>query len=100
MKIYISGKITGDRRYKTKFREVERKLTAAGHIAITPANQPEGLTPADYMRVCFAAMEAADAVLFLPDYQDSKGAALEWQWCQYVGKPCIYEMALLGGGAK
>lgn len=27
MKIYISGKITGDRRYKAKFREVEKKLT-------------------------------------------------------------------------
>lgn len=31
MKIYISGKITGDRRYKAKFREVEKKLAAAGH---------------------------------------------------------------------
>lgn len=29
MKIYISGKITGDRRYKAKFREVEKKLAAA-----------------------------------------------------------------------
>ena len=33
MKIYISGKITGDRRYKAKFREVEKKLAAAGHNA-------------------------------------------------------------------
>ena len=31
MKIYISGKITGDRRYKAKFREVEKKLAAAGN---------------------------------------------------------------------
>lgn len=30
MKIYISGKITGDRRYKAKFREVEKKLAASG----------------------------------------------------------------------
>ena len=34
MKIYISGKITGDRRYKAKFREVEKKLAAAGHIIL------------------------------------------------------------------
>lgn len=27
MKIYISGKITGDRRYKAKFREAEKKRT-------------------------------------------------------------------------
>ena len=45
MKIYISGKITGDRRYKAKFREVEKKLAAAGHIVLNPATAPEGLRP-------------------------------------------------------
>ena len=59
MKIYISGKITGDRRYKAKFREVEKKLAAAGHIVLNPATAPEGLRPVDYMRLCFAMMEAA-----------------------------------------
>lgn len=54
MKIYISGKITGDRRYKAKFREVEKKLVAAGHIVLNPATAPEGLRPVDYMRLCFA----------------------------------------------
>lgn len=39
MKIYISGKITGDRRYKAKFREVEKKLAAAGHIVLNPATR-------------------------------------------------------------
>ena len=63
MKIYISGKITGDRRYKAKFREVEKKLAAAGHIVLNPATAPEGLRPVDYMRLCFAMMEAADVVL-------------------------------------
>lgn len=60
MKIYISGKITGDRHYKAKFCEAEKKLTAAGHIVLNPATQPEGLRPVDYMRLCFAMMEAAD----------------------------------------
>ena len=73
MKIYISGKITGDRRYKAKFREVEKKLAAAGHIVLNPATAPEGLRPVDYMRLCFAMMEAADVVLFMQDYQDSRG---------------------------
>ena len=63
MKIYISGKITGDRRYKAKFREVEKKLAAAGHIVLNPATAPEGLRPVDYMRLCFAMMEAADIML-------------------------------------
>ena len=81
MKIYISGKITGDRRYKAKFREVEKKLAAAGHIVLNPATAPEGLRPVDYMRLCFAMMEAADVVLFMQDYQDSRGAMLERPVC-------------------
>lgn len=100
MKIYISGKITGDKRYKAKFREIEKRLAAAGHTALNPANQPEGLRPADYMRVCFAMMETADAVLFLQDYQESRGAMLEWAWCQYVGKPTCLDLAAFGGDHK
>lgn len=91
------GKITGDRRYKAKFREVEKKLAAAGHIVLNPATAPEGLRPVDYMRLCFAMMEAADVVLFMQDYQDSRGAMLEWAWCQYVGKQTCFDLAAFGG---
>lgn len=80
MKIYISGKITGDRRYKAKFREVEKKLAAAGHIVLNPATAPEGLRPVDYMRLCFAMMEAADVVLFMQNYQNSRGAVPKERW--------------------
>lgn len=52
----------------------------------------------DYMRLCFAMMEAADVVLFMQDYQDSRGAMLEWAWCQYVGKQTCYDLAVFGGG--
>ena len=54
MKIYIAGRIAGDKQYKAKFREAERKLSEAGHIALNPATQPAGLSNADYIRVCFA----------------------------------------------
>lgn len=77
MKIYISGKITGDKRYKAKFREAEKRLAATGRTVLNPANQPAGLRPADYMRVCFA--------------------MLEWAWCQYVGKPTCFDLAAFGG---
>lgn len=100
MKIYIAGKITGDKGYKAKFREEERRLTAAGHIVLNPATLPAGLTPADYMRVCFAMMEVADVILFLPDYQESQGAMLEWAWCRYVGKQTCYDLATFGGGKR
>ena len=51
----------------------------------------------DYMRLCFAMMEAADVVLFMRDYQDSRGAMLEWAWCQHVGKQTCFDLVAFGG---
>jgi hypothetical protein len=98
LKVYISGKITGERDYRKKFFEVERQLREMGHVPISPAIQPDGLTPADYIRVDLAFIDAAEVVLFLPDYTESRGATLEWHYCQYVGKQCAYDIAQLGGG--
>lgn len=90
MKVYIAGKISGDRTYQVKFHRAEMILEDKGHIVLNPARLPEGMNPADYMRVCFAMMECADVVAFLPDYEQSKGAQLEWAWCQYTGKQIMY----------
>ena len=49
------------------------------------------------MQKLAAMMEAADAVLFMQDYQDSRGAMLEWAWCQYVGKQTCFDLAAFGG---
>ena len=32
MKVYIAGKITGDRRYRAKFREAAKALEEPGHV--------------------------------------------------------------------
>ena len=90
MKIYIAGKINGDSLYWKKFAAEEVNLERQGHIVLNPAALPEGMAPADYMRICFAMMDSADAVAFLPDYTESKGAMLEHAWCEYVGKEIIY----------
>ncbi len=42
------------------------------------------------MRICFAMLDSANVVAFLPDYELSKGAMLEWSYCQYVGKQTYY----------
>lgn len=54
MKIYIAGKIAGDRRYRAKFREAAKAMEAAGHVVLNPATLPDGLTDGDYMRICMA----------------------------------------------
>ena len=92
MKIYLSGKITGDPGYREKFAAAAEQLTEAGHIVLNPATQPPGLRNADYMRMCFAMMEAADLVVFLPSWTESSGALLEMMWCRYVGKPTALDL--------
>ncbi len=90
MKVYIAGKISGDHDYYAKFKAAQEDLEDQGFTVINPAELPEGMCQADYMRICFAMIESADVVAFLPDYEESKGAQLEWAWCQYVGKQTMY----------
>ena len=100
MKIYIAGKITGDREYKAKFREAAKTLEALGHVVLNPAILPDGLEQVDYMRICLAMLEAADLAVFMPDYQESAGAMVEWAWCQRTGKDCALYMDVKGGGTR
>lgn len=87
MKIYIAGKITGDPKYRDRFRGEAKKLEALGHIVLNPAALPEGMSKAEYMRICFAMIDCADTVFLLPGWQGSPGARLERAYCSYIGKP-------------
>lgn len=86
MKVYIAGKITGDPGYRKKFLKAEMQLYQRGYIVLNPAELPEGMAPADYMRICFAMIDVADAVVFLTDAAESAGARLEMAYCEYIGK--------------
>lgn len=90
MKAYIAGKITGDADYREKFSCAKSCLEAEGFIVLNPAELPEGMLPADYMRICMSMVDTADVVAFLPGYTQSKGARLEWAYCQYVSKQTMY----------
>lgn len=59
-------------------------LEEEGHIVLNPAVLPEGLNKADYMRICMAMIDSADVAAFLPDYRDSYGAQLEFNYCEYT----------------
>lgn len=85
-KIYIAGKITGDPNYKAKFEEAENFYKKKGYTVLTPTWMPTGMQPADYMRICFAMIDTADVVAFLPGYETSPGAQVELQYCFYVDK--------------
>lgn len=85
-KIYIAGKITGDPDYQLKFMKARTQLMKQGDIVLSPAVLPSGMEPADYMKICFAMINVADAVAFLPDYARSQGAMLELAYCNYIHK--------------
>lgn len=100
MKIYIAGKIAGDRRYRAKFREAAKNLERTGNVVLNPATLPDGLEQADYMRICLAMLDTADLAVFLQDYQESRGAMVEWAYCQRIGKNCAMYMEVMGGGKR
>lgn len=90
MKAYIAGKITGDSTYREKFQRAQNALEGEGFIVLNPAVLPDGMLSSDYMRICFAMIDCADVVAFLPDYEQSRCAQLEWAYCQYTGKTTMY----------
>lgn len=99
--IYIAGKITGNPDYKREFNQAENRLQVEGYTVLNPAHLPEGLSPAQYMRICFAMIDDADAVLLLPNWQNSPGARLEADYCLYTNKTAYLSIeALLGEEVK
>ena len=83
MKIYISGKITGDSNYKQKFKNAELFLRLAGFEVVNPADQKiTGKPWAWYMRKDIAQLMECEAIFLLKDWKKSKGARLEY----YIAK--------------
>jgi len=84
MKLYISGKITGDSEYKIKFREAELMLSGATY-GIPNAkdylvSNPAKITETDWkaaMKQAISMMMCCDGVALLPDWEKSKGAKIE-----------------------
>lgn len=91
MKIYIAGKITGEPNYKEKFDIAATSLEEQGHIVLNPAELPEGMLPADYMRICFAMIDTADAIYLLKGWYSSSGASIERNYAMYTGKSIFTE---------
>ncbi|CRZ34616.1 uncharacterized protein DUF4406 [Herbinix hemicellulosilytica] len=95
MIIYIAGPITGVIDYKRKFEAAEKMLINMGHIAINPAYLPSGLK--DYMPICKAMIDQADAVYFLTGWQQSKGAKEEYEYAQKKKKSMYFEEDFIKG---
>lgn len=101
-RIYISGKITGDDNYRTKFAKAEKRLIRDGYAVLNPAEFSKGMEKkakelgvtlewGDYMRKCLVTIPAADAMYMLRDWQESRGARLEHHIASELGIKIVYE---------
>lgn len=85
-KIYIAGPITGDPEYSEKFSAAEAYLSWKGWRVLNPAILPADLDPADYMPICMAMLNQADAIVLLQGAQNSLGAQVEQYFAAYQKK--------------
>lgn len=82
-KVYISGKMTGDKHYRAKFWAAERKLRAMGYEVLNPARMikvEQWKNCRDYLQEAFLLMFQADFCYMLPDWTESDGAKAEFMF--------------------
>jgi hypothetical protein len=96
MRVYISGKITGDEHYLKKFLDAEIALRAKGCEVLNPCDVSQCfpfLSYDEFMRLDLALVDMADALYMLRDWKDSRGAKAEHERAVKAGKKIIFEVA-------
>ncbi|MCR4822219.1 MAG: DUF4406 domain-containing protein [Treponema sp.] len=94
MKVYISGKITGDENYKTKFSKIEEEILSYGYTVFNPAVLPAGFDYEDYMDIDLLALSRCDAIFLLKDWESSPGARRELEEAKALGLQIMNEDSL------
>jgi len=89
--IYIAGSITGVFDYRKRFKKVNDFLTKEGHLCMDPSILTEGFPYESYMPICFAMIDACDAIYLLDGWESSMGACKELEYAQSKNKTVFYE---------
>lgn len=78
-KIYLSGAITGNPKYKKEFASTAKYLKRLGYKVVNPAAYPEhkNWDWEDYLRRDIPLLCKCDAIIMINDWRNSKGARLE-----------------------
>lgn len=80
LRVYVIGAVTGHPREAVvaKFDKAAAALKSAGMVPVNPVEiVPQEADWHDAMKQCIKALLTCDAVMILPDWQNSKGATLE-----------------------
>jgi hypothetical protein len=94
-RIYISGAITGTKDYMARFSMAHIKLARQGYSVVNPAMVnamlPEDTTYDEYMAMSFAMLDMCDSIYMLDNWEQSKGACMEFERAVNNGLEIIYQ---------
>ncbi len=91
MKVYISGKISTKENYQEDFLKAKEKLERMGHTVLSPLMINASLEYEEYMHIDFSMIDICDAVYFLYDWSDSRGARREKSYAEAKEKLLMFE---------
>jgi len=99
--VYIAGKVNGEPIYECTNKFVRAKVGMWRYLPIqevaaiiNPLNLQGihfGISDEDAMKICLDALSKCTHALFLKDWQKSKGAKIEHQFCLENNIEIIYE---------
>jgi len=89
--VYLSGAITADACYRSKFDGWEIAVCASGaKRCLKPTIFPEGWAYEEYMEHCMIMVRRACTVLMLPDWTESPGAIAERAYANSLKRTVLY----------
>ena len=94
MRVYISGKITGNKEYKKDFLEVEKNLLSMGYDVVNPTRMEEhynGLSYDDFMDIDMVLLRGCDAIYMIKGWKSSCGANREYGYALAAGMRIMRE---------
>lgn len=98
MKVYISGKITGNPGYEEEFALREKTLRDNGYLVINPVTEGKRLqkklgkepTWDEYIELSLKLIDECDGVSYLSNWKDSKGARIEHDYAVEHNKVTLH----------
>lgn len=95
LRLYLAGPITGYPKHRASFERAKAVVALAGHEAISPLDLFAGSDWSQAMSKDLPALLAADGIVLLPGWPQSKGARLELLLASEAGKRVF---VIVGGG--
>lgn len=101
MKVYISGKITGlpITEAEERFKDAEELITALNLIPVNPLNNglPRHSSWEEHIAKDIELLKQCEAIFMLDNWEESRGAKIEYEFAIGTGKEVMYEKLTVNG---